>query len=64
MTQFQFDVICKIIDTGAPALAAELCNSLHNLVQDFNAVLAENETLKAQANSTEEKTESTEEVIF
>lgn len=54
MTQFQFDLICKIIDAGAPALATELCNSLHALVQDFNAVLAENETLKAQANSTEE----------
>ncbi len=59
MTQFQFDLICKVIEAGAPALAEELCNSLHNLVQDFNAVLAENESLKAQAISTE-KTESAE----
>ena len=36
MTQFQFDMICKIIQNGAPALANELCNSLNDLVVDYN----------------------------
>lgn len=36
MTQFQFDMICKIIESGAPALANELCNSLNDLVVDYN----------------------------
>ena len=56
MTQFQFDLICKVIDAGAPVLAEELCSSLNSLVQDFNAVLKENQELKTQLeaiNSTE-----------
>ena len=53
MTQFQFEVICKIIENGAPALANELCGTLHNLVQSYNEVITENEKLKAQVNSLE-----------
>lgn len=48
MTQFQFDLICRIIDGGAPVLANELCGALNGLVRDFNAATAENEQLKTQ----------------
>ncbi len=48
MTQFQFDIICKIIEQGAPALADELCNALDSFVRDHNALAAENEQLKTQ----------------
>lgn len=52
MTQFQFDLICKIIESGAPALANELCGSLNDLVIDRNNLAKENEELKAtKANS-------------
>lgn len=47
MTQFQFDLICKIIDQGAPVLAGELCGALNTLVLERNALVAENEQLKA-----------------
>jgi cell division protein FtsB len=48
MTQFQFDLICKLIENGAPALANELCGALNALVQTCNNTMAENEQLKAQ----------------
>jgi hypothetical protein len=48
MTQFQFDVICKLIDAGAPALAPELKNAILGLAQSFEAAVAENEQLKAR----------------
>ena len=48
MTQFQFDLICKIIEQGAPALAMELCTALDAMVQGYNAVVAENTELKAR----------------
>ena len=48
MTQFQFDLICKIISSGAPALADELCGSLDMLVQSYNKIAVENEELIAQ----------------
>lgn len=60
MTQFQFDLICKILSSGAPALANELCEALDNFVQSYNTVVADNNALKAQveeltgAKSTEE----------
>lgn len=41
MTQFEFDVIIKLIENGAPALARELCGSLNNLVNDYNKLRAE-----------------------
>ena len=44
MTQFQFDVICKLIENGAPALANELCGALNDLVVDYNRMA---EQLKA-----------------
>jgi hypothetical protein len=63
MTQFQFDLICKIIESGAPALAKELCGALDTFVQSYNSALAENTSLKTQleaskATITEEVTES------
>lgn len=48
MTQFQFDLICKIINSGAPVLANELCGALNTLVQSYNASVEENEKLTAQ----------------
>ena len=47
MTQFQFDVICKLIDNGAPALAIELKKALVGLAQSLEEAVAENEQLKA-----------------
>ena len=51
MTQYQFDTILKVIENGAPALANELCNSLNNLVNDYNALRKE----KEETGSKEEK---------
>lgn len=48
MTQFQFDMICKIITNGAPALADELVTALDSFVRDRNALAEENEQLKKQ----------------
>ena len=48
MTQFQFDVICKLIDAGAPALASELKNAILGLAKSLEAAVAENEQLKAK----------------
>ena len=48
MTQFQFDVICKLIDAGAPALAPELKNAILGLAKSLEAAVAENEQLKAK----------------
>lgn len=41
MTQFQFDMICKIVQNGAPAVAEELCNALNSLVVDYNKTVEE-----------------------
>ena len=46
MTQYQFDTIMKVIENGAPALASELCNSLNDLVNDYNALRKEKENEK------------------
>jgi len=48
MTQLQFDMICKIIQNGAPVLANELCNSLTHLVVDYNKMAEELDSLKEQ----------------
>ncbi len=40
MDQTQFDLICKIIQNGAPALANELCGALQNLVAGYNEAIA------------------------
>ena len=48
MTQFQFDLICTIIEKGAPVLANELCGALDNFVKSYNAIAKENEKLKVQ----------------
>jgi hypothetical protein len=63
MTQFQFDLICKIIDTGAPVLAEELCGALNTLVQSFNSTIVENETLKAQLDAVKAISEETAESV-
>ena len=38
MTQFQFDLIWKIIESGAPALSSELCSALDAFVQDHGGI--------------------------
>ena len=48
MTQFQFDLICKLVETGAPALANELITALQEMVKICNATAEENTQLKAQ----------------
>lgn len=55
MTQFQFDVICKLIDTGAPALASELKNAILGLAKSLEAAVAESEQLKAKLEASTEK---------
>ena len=47
MTQFQFDMICKVIQSGAPALANELCNSLNDLVVDYNKLTERIQSIQA-----------------
>ena len=46
MTQFQFEVICKTLDSAVPALAPELCSALNNLIVSYNKLVAENAQLK------------------
>jgi len=62
MTQFQFDLICKIIENGAPALANELCNSLDALVKAYTECMTENEQLKAKLNDNSEQSGTAETV--
>ena len=54
MNQTQFDLICKIIQNGAPALAEELCGALANLAREYTALTEENESLKAQLTPAED----------
>jgi cell division protein FtsB len=61
MTQFQFDVICKLIDAGAPALAPELKNAILGLAKSFETAVAENEQLKEIVES-DDKSEYIEQV--
>ena len=58
MTQFQFETIVRIIKSGAPALANELCEALVNVVEE-NANLRRilNESKKAETEETEETKE-------
>ena len=62
MTQFQFDVICKIIEIGAPALANELCGALDAFVQSYNEIAKENSDLKAQLETLNSLTEEAKDV--
>lgn len=58
MTQFQFDTICNIIRSGAPALANELCSSLNDLVVDRNQLAQQVEDLQLQLAEPEASKES------
>ena len=58
MNQAQFDLICKIIRNGAPALAEELCGALTNLARGYTALAEENESLKAQLTPAEDVADS------
>ena len=57
MTQFQFDVICKVIENGAPALANELCGALTVLAQSYTEIVKENADLKIQLEAINTPTE-------
>ena len=48
MTQANYDIICKVIQNGAPALANELIGAISNLITDANALLKERDELKAK----------------
>ena len=41
MTQLQFEIICEILERGAPVLARELISSLDYLVRERNALAEE-----------------------
>lgn len=46
MTQFQYDAIVKIICSGAPALADELCRCLADLINENSEIKKEIKELK------------------
>lgn len=48
MTQFQFDVICSLIRSGAPALANELIGAFSTVIKEANTLVEENAALKAE----------------
>lgn len=58
MTQFQFDLICKIIQNGAPALAQELCEALSNFVMDNAKLVEEYRILKEAFEASKSETAS------
>lgn len=53
MTQLQFEMICKIIENGAPAMANELCGSLDALVKDRNNLAKKVEELNGDEEAAE-----------
>lgn len=53
MTQIDYEIICRIIQSGAPALAMELIGALQNLINDFNAVIKERDQLKSELETIE-----------
>lgn len=55
MNQFHYDAITKIICSGAPALADELCQSFANLVNERNSLKSELDEIKKQNKEKEEK---------
>ena len=57
MTQFQFDTICNIIRSGAPAFANELCSSLNDLVVDRNQLAQQVENLQSQLQNSKDSDE-------
>ena len=39
MSQYEYQVICHVIKSGAPAIANDLITSLNNLIAAYNAEL-------------------------
>lgn len=54
MDQIQYEIIKKVIQNGAPALANELCSALDNLVNGYNEAINEVEELKAELTKRDE----------
>lgn len=48
MTQFEYELICKLIQSGAPALAEDLINGLANVINAANEAIRERDELKAE----------------
>lgn len=61
MTQFQFDMICKVIENGAPAVADELCGALNDLVVNYNHAVNELRSIKEAAQEAEKNEQVIEE---
>lgn len=58
MNSIQFQIIVKIINNGAPALADELCTAIALVCEENEKLKAEVESLKMSTNSAEEKAEA------
>ena len=58
MNSIQFQIIVKIINNGAPALADELCTAIALVCEENEKLKAEIEALKMPTKPTEEKTEA------
>ena len=57
MTQFQFETIVRIIKSGAPALANELCEALVNVIEEnanLRRTLDENKKVETEDTKEEE----------
>ena len=49
MTQHDYDLICEIIKNGAPALSQRLISLLSAMINDYQNVKKELETIKTEA---------------
>lgn len=58
MNSIQFQIIVKIINNGAPALADELCTAIALVCDENEKLKAEIETLKMPTKPAEEKAEA------
>lgn len=55
MTQADYDLICEIITSGAPALSNRLINSLSKLVNDYQSLNRKLEVLDVDKTTQEDK---------
>lgn len=55
MNQEQYIMIKKVLYSGCPACAEELCNSLDNLVNGYNALAKELKSLKTSKTDNEKE---------
>lgn len=48
MTQLEFDMICKILQNGAPAVANDLIKAITDVITAANTAITERDELKKQ----------------